>query len=102
MLRQRAGSADDISEREEEVTKEMKIILTFFLVQKINWPHVQEGFYLGHRVLPMGIAILTNQARQEFSSNNVQDSFLSSTCRNSLRSTKPMGVVVGEMCRNWG
>lgn len=50
----------------------------------------------------MGIAILTNQARQEFSNNSMQDSFLSSTCRNSLRSTKPMGVVVGEMCRNWG
>lgn len=50
LLRQRAGSADDISEREEEVTREMKIILTFFLVQKINWasgPMSKRAFILG-------------------------------------------------------
>lgn len=92
-------------EREEEVTREMKIILPFFLVQKINWasgPMSKRAFYLRNRVLPMGITILTSQARQEFSNNRMEDNFLSSRCRNSLRSTKLMEVVVGQMSKNWG
>lgn len=50
----------------------------------------------------MGIAILTCQARQEFSNNSMQDRFLSSRYRNSLTSTKPVEVVVGERSRNRG
>lgn len=44
----------------EEVTREIKIILAFFLVQKLNWASgliPKRAFYLGHRVLPMGITI---------------------------------------------
>lgn len=89
----------------ENVTREIKIIQAFFLVQKMNWasgPISKRAFYLGHRVLPVGIAILTSQAGQEFSNNSMEDNVLSSSCRNSLRSTKPVGVVVGGMSKNWG
>lgn len=57
----------------EEVTREMKIILVFFLGQKINWASdPKRAFFLGHRVLPIGMAILTSQAGQEFSSNSME------------------------------
>lgn len=86
-------------EREEEVTREMKIILTFFLVQKIDWASgPKRAFYLGHRILLMGKAILISWAGQEFS-NSMEDSVLSSRCRINLRSTKHMEVVVGGMSK---
>lgn len=92
-------------EREEEVSREMKIILAFFLGQKINWdssPMFKRAFYLWPRVLPMGVAILTCQAGQEFSNNSMEDNVLSSRCRNSLGSTKPTEVVVGGISKSWG
>lgn len=92
-------------EREEELSREMKIILAFFLGQKINWdssPMSTRAFYLWPRVLPMGVAILISRAGQEFSNNSMKDNVLSSRCRNGLRSTKPTEVVVGRMSKNWG
>lgn len=46
----------------------------------------------------MGKAILISWAGQEFS-NSMEDSVLSSRCRNNLRSTKHMEVVVGGMSK---
>ncbi|RMC18686.1 hypothetical protein DUI87_04582 [Hirundo rustica rustica] len=56
-------------------------------------PMSKRAFYLGHRVLPMGIAIFTSQAGQEFSINSIEDNVLSCRCRNSLGFTKPMEVL---------
>lgn len=57
-LRQGVGAADIIadveSSRNKVVTRVMKIILAFFLVQKINWgsgPMSKRALYLGHRAL---------------------------------------------------